>query len=64
MKFAFINDAGQGIIIGFWVWLGFVAATVLPGYLYEGRKKILYFMFILYQLIAICLLGALLAVWK
>jgi hypothetical protein len=64
MKFASISDAGNGIIIGFWVWLGFVVTTVLPGYLYESRKKILYLIFIAYQLIAICLMGALLALWK
>lgn len=64
MKFAFISNAGDGIIIGFWVWLGFVVTTVLPGYLYEGRNKILYIIFILYQLAAICIMGALLAVWK
>jgi hypothetical protein len=64
MKFAFISSFSDGIIIGFWVWLGFVVTTVLPGYLYEGRPKILYFIFIAYQLVAICLMGGLLAIWK
>jgi len=64
MKFASISSFADGIIIGFWVWLGFVVTTVLPGYLYERRPKILYFIFILYQLVAICLMGGLLAIWK
>lgn len=64
MKFAFISSFSNGIIIGFWVWLGFVVTTVLPGYLYEGRKKILFLIFISYQLVAICLMGGLLAIWK
>ncbi|HEY3251262.1 MAG TPA: DUF1761 domain-containing protein [Ignavibacteria bacterium] len=64
MKFAFISSFGDGVIVGFWVWLGFVVTTVLPGYLYEKRSKVLYFIFILYQLVAICLMGGLLAIWK
>lgn len=64
MKIASINDIGDGITIGFWVWLGFVVTAVLPVYLYEARSKILYFIFILYQLVAICLMGGLLAIWK
>jgi hypothetical protein len=64
MKFAFINSFSQGVLIGFWVWLGFVITTVIPGYLYEGRSKLLYFIFIFYQLISICLMGGLLAIWK
>jgi len=64
MKFASINDFSNGVMIGFWVWLGFVVTTVIPGYLYEGRPKLLYFIFILYQLVAICLMGGLLAIWK
>lgn len=50
IKFAGINSFVQGVMVGFWVWLGFVVTTVLPGYLYESRPKLLYFIFILYQL--------------
>lgn len=64
MKFASISSFGNGVLIGFWVWLGFVVTTVLPGYLYESRPKILYLIFIFYQLVAICLMGGLLAIWK
>src|SRR4030095_10454395 len=64
MKFASISSFGNGVLIGFWVWLGFVFTTVLPGYLYESRPKILYLIFIFYQLVAICLMGGLLAIWK
>lgn len=64
MKFASIDNFESGVIIGFWVWLGFVATTVIPGYLYERRPKLLYFIFIFYQLFSICSMGGLLAVWK
>lgn len=64
MKFASINDFSQGVVIGFWVWLGFVATTVITPYLFENRPKLLYFIFMLYQMISICMMGGLLAIWK
>lgn len=63
VKFAFLNTFSQGAQVGFWVWLGFVVTTVIPGYLYESRPKMLYFIFILYQLISIVLMGGVLAMW-
>ncbi len=63
IKFSSTNDFSQGVMIGFWVWLGFVVTTVIPGYMYEGKPKILFFLFIIYQLISITLMGGLLAIW-
>ena len=64
MKYGFVNDFAAGVMVGFWVWVGFVITTVLPGYLYEGRPKLLYFIFIFYQLFSICIMGGILAIWK
>ncbi|MBE2217498.1 MAG: DUF1761 domain-containing protein [Ignavibacteria bacterium] len=63
IKFSSTNDFTQGVMIGFWVWLGFVVTTVIPGYMYEGKPKILFFLFIIYQLVSITLMGGLLAIW-
>ncbi len=63
IKFSMTNTFSQGVMIGFWVWLGFVVTTVIPGYMYEGKPKMLYFLFIIYQLISITLMGGLLAIW-
>jgi Protein of unknown function (DUF1761) len=63
IKFASLNTFTQGANAGFWIWLGFVVTTVIPGYMYEGRPKILYFLFIIYQLFSIVLMGGLLAMW-
>ncbi len=63
IKFSSTNDFSQGVMIGFWVWLGFVVTTVIPGYMYEGKPKVLFFIFIIYQLISITLMGGLLAIW-
>ena len=45
IKFASISSFVDGVMTGFWVWLGFVVTTVLPGYMYESRPKMLYFIF-------------------
>lgn len=63
VKFASLNTFALGAQAGFWVWLGFVVTTVIPGYMYESRPKMLYFIFILYQLISIVLMGGVLAMW-
>ncbi len=63
IKFSTVTTFSQGVMIGFWVWLGFVVTTVIPGYLYESRPKMLYFLFIIYQLISITLMGGVLALW-
>jgi hypothetical protein len=63
IKFASITTFSDGAKVGFWVWLGFVATTVIPGYMYEGRPKMLYFIFIAYQLISIVVMGGVIAMW-
>lgn len=63
VKFSMVNTFSQGVMIGFWVWLGFVVTTVIPGYMYESRPKMLFFLFIIYQLISITLMGGFLAIW-
>jgi hypothetical protein len=64
MKFGSVNEFSGGVIVGFWVWLGFVITTVLPGYMFESRPKLLYFIFIIYQLFSISIMGGILAIWK
>ncbi len=63
IKFASLSTFAQGVNVGFWVWLGFVVTTVVPGYMYESRPKMLYFLFIIYQLISITIMGGVLAIW-
>ena len=63
IKFASLSTFAQGVNVGFWVWLGFVVTTVIPGYMYESRPKMLYFLFIIYQLISITIMGGVLAIW-
>ncbi len=53
----------QGAQAGFWVWLGFLVPPLLTVYMFEMRNMKLYFIFIVYQLIALILEGIVLAIW-
>lgn len=51
----------DGVVAGFWAWLGFVATTMLTGVLYEGKPMKLYFINAGYQLVTLVVMGAILA---
>lgn len=63
VDYAAATTAATGAQTGFWVWLGFVAMTLLPVYLFEMRPKKLYFIYVVYQLISFVLMGVILAIW-
>jgi hypothetical protein len=58
------TNANDGIQIGFWVWLGFVATTGLTTVLFEGRPKGVYFINISYYLVSLIVMGIILSLWK
>lgn len=53
-----------GLELGFWVWLGFVATTLLGPILWEGKPAKLYFLNASYQLVNLAIMGIILSVWK
>jgi len=53
----------QGVCIGAWVWLGFVATIMLGSVLWEGRSGKLYLLNVAYWLVSLGLFGGILAVW-
>jgi hypothetical protein len=55
---------GAGALTGFLLWLGFVATTSLSSVLYESKPVTVYWIYNAYQLIAIVLSAAVLAVWR
>lgn len=57
------RTALEGAAMGFFMWLGFVVTTNLAAYLFENRDMKLYYIYVAYQLIALSLSGAVLAVW-
>ena len=52
-----------GVEAGFWLWLGFVATVLINGVLWEGKPFKLYLLNIAHYLIALLVMGAILAVW-
>jgi hypothetical protein len=54
----------QGAAIGFWNWLGFVAVVLLSATMHENRPLRYFLINAGYNLIALVLMGAVLAVWR
>ncbi len=63
VDYAQATSVVQGAQAGFWVWLGFLVPPLLTVYLFELRNIKLYFIYIIYQLIALVLEGIVLAIW-
>lgn len=59
-----ITDWLNGALAGFWVWLGFQAALLVSLWGYENRSLKLIAINLGNNLIALVLMGALLAVWR
>ena len=53
----------EGLIVGFWNWLGFIAAIQLGIVLWEGKPVKLYLIKTLHYLTILLINGAILAVW-
>jgi hypothetical protein len=56
-----VMDGLQG---GIWVWLGFVATTMLNGVLFGSKPLKLYLIDVGYYLVLLMVIGAVLAVWR
>ena len=63
IDYAGAATAAAGAQTGFWIWLGFVAMTVLPTYLYEMRPMRVYFIYVAYQLVSFIAMAVILAIW-
>jgi hypothetical protein len=59
-----ITDWLNGSLAGFWVWLGFMATLMVSLWGYENRSLKLIAINLGNNLIALVLMGALLAVWR
>lgn len=53
----------DGIILGFWVWIGFLATTQIGSVLWEGKPVKLYLINAMHYLVTLAVMGAILAVW-
>ncbi|MBI2649708.1 DUF1761 domain-containing protein [Candidatus Woesearchaeota archaeon] len=55
--------AMDGVVLGFWVWIGFLATTQIGSVLWEGKPVKLYLINTLHYLVALAVMAAILAVW-
>ena len=62
--YAQAHTLGQGIALGFWVWIGFVATTSAGDYIFGGRPRQLFVLNNGYQLVTLLVNGSLLALWR
>lgn len=54
----------EGIGVGVWMWLGFIATVSLGSILWEGKSAKLYWINTLYWLVNLAIMGGILAVWN
>ena len=55
-----VTDA---LVLGFWIWLGFVATVMLGVVLWEGKPWKLYLLNVGYQLVSLLVAAVILALW-
>ncbi len=53
----------QGAMTAFWAWLGFVATVTLSSVLWEGKPVKLYILNAAHYLVALLVMGAIIAAW-
>jgi Protein of unknown function (DUF1761) len=63
VHYAGAGGAGQGAAVGLFNWLGFIGVTTLAATVYEKRPLKLFFINNGFQLLALLVMGAIVAVW-
>jgi hypothetical protein len=63
VSYAQATTLADGVLVGFWSWLGFVATTMLGVVLWEGKSKEYYLINAGYHLIQLVLMGVILTLW-
>lgn len=58
------TTVGAGLTTAFWIWLGFIASTMLTNALFEGRSASLFWINSIYQLVNLLVAAAILVAWK
>lgn len=63
VAYAAADTFAEGLVTGFWLWLGFVAVAVAVNYVFEGRSWNLWKINAGYFLVVLLINGGLLATW-
>jgi Protein of unknown function (DUF1761) len=64
IRYAGAQSLGEGAAVGFLNWLGFIAVTTLSQTMHEHRPLKLWLIGNGYQLVALLIMGAILAAWS
>lgn len=64
IKWSGADSFAMGALVGFIMWLGFIAAPGLPQGIYEGRPFKLFAINTGYMLVGLIVIGGVLAVWR
>ena len=59
-----VTTFGQGMLLGLWFWIGFVATTAIGDYIFTGRPRTLYLINVGHYLVSFVIMGGVLAVWR
>ena len=63
IKFTNAMTMGEGMLTGFWIWLGFIATNMIGMVVWEGKPMKLFWIKSLQVLVVLLVNGAILAVW-
>lgn len=63
VNYAQADTVTEGVVTGFWLWLGFIVTTKVSDVLFEGQPKGLFAINAGYFLVALPVMGAILAAW-
>jgi hypothetical protein len=61
--YAGAQGLAQGVLVGFFNWLGFIGVTTLSATFYEDRPIALFFVNNGYLLVALLIMGAIVTIW-
>jgi len=57
-----VGNIADSLMVGFWLWLGFVATSMLNSVLWEGKSSNLYFINISHYFVVLLVMSAILVV--
>lgn len=59
-----VSDWVSAMLLAFWLWLGFIATTLLNGVLWEKRSVRLYLFNITYHLVVLVVIALIVGLWR
>ena len=59
-----VANAADALQLAFWVWLGFIATTMIGSVLWDRKPVKLYMINVLFQLVSVSIMAVILAMWR